>query len=100
MSSSIMSRLDELFVRYRSNVSNRSFPAEPEVSGLTPSTGQSPPLHRSVSTHVNPMQFQSDVGGLMPQSSDSAHTHGESSQLVRKLRSLRTLRIQGVIVLG
>ena len=27
------------------------------------------------------MRFQSDVGGPMPQSSGSAHTHGESSQL-------------------
>ena len=76
-----MSGLDELFVRFRSNVSNRSFPAEPEVSGLTLPTGQSPPLRRSVSTHVNPMRFQSDVGGPIPQSSGSAHTHGESSKL-------------------
>ena len=81
MSSSIMSRLDELFTRFRSNVSNRSFPAVPEVSGLTPPTGQSPPLRRSVSTHVNRMRFQSDVEGPMPQSSGSPHTHGESSQL-------------------
>ena len=81
MSSSIMPRLDELFSKFRSNVSNRSLPAEPEVSGLTPPTGQSPPLRRSVSTHVNPMRFQSDVGGPMPQSSGSAHAHGEFSQL-------------------
>ena len=81
LSSSLMSRLDELVVSFRSNVSNCSLPAEPEVSGLTPPTGQSPPLRRSVSTHVNPMRFQSDVGGPMPQSSGSAHTHGEFSQL-------------------
>ena len=71
MSSSIMTRLDELFSQFRSNVSNRSLPAEPEVSGHTPPTGQSPPLRRSVSIHVNPMRFQS---------SGSAHTHGELNQ--------------------
>ena len=81
MSSSIMTRLDELFSQFRSNVSNRSLPAEPEVSGLTPPTGQSPPLCRSVSTHVNPMRFQSDVGGPVPQSSGSAQDHGEFVQL-------------------
>ena len=81
LSSSLMSRLDELFVSFRSNVSNLSLPAEPEVLGLTPPTGQSPPLRRSVSTHVNPMRFQSDVGGQMPQSSGSAHTHSEAIQL-------------------
>ena len=81
MSSSIMSRLDELFSQFRSNVSNRSLPAEPEVSGLTPPTGQSPPLRRSFSTHVNPMRFQSDVGGPVPQSSGSAQHHGEFNQL-------------------
>ena len=67
MSSSIMSRLDELFTKFGSNVSNRSFPAEPEVLGLTLPIDQSPPLRWSVSTHVNPMRFQSDIGGLMPQ---------------------------------
>ena len=81
MSSSIMSRLDELFFNFRSNASNCSFPAEPEVSGFTLPTGQAPPLYRSVSTHVNPMRFQNDVGGPMPQSSGSAHTHGEFNQL-------------------
>ena len=60
---------------------NHSFLAEPEVLGLKPPTGRSPPLRRSVSTHVNPMRFQSDVGGPIPQSSGSVHTHGESSQL-------------------
>ena len=61
-------------------MSNRSLPVEPEVSGLTPPTGQSLPLRRSVSTHVNPMRFQSDVGGPVLQSSGSAHTHGELNQ--------------------
>ena len=68
MSCSIVTRLDELFSLFRGNVSYRSLPAEPEVSGLTPPTGQSPPLRHSVSTHVNPMRFQSDVGRPMPQS--------------------------------
>ena len=81
LSNSIMSRLDELFVSFRDEVSNRFLPAEPEVSGHTPPTGQSLPLRRSVSTHVNPMRFQIDVGGPMPQSSGSAHSHSEFSQL-------------------
>ena len=81
LSSSLMSRLDELFISFKSIVSNRSLPAEPEVSGRTTPTGQSPSLHRSVSTHVNPMRFQSDVGGPVPQSSGSAHTHDEFCQL-------------------
>ena len=81
MSFSIMTRLDELFSQFRSNVSNRSLPAEPEVSGLTPPTGQSPPLRCCVSTHVNPMRFQSDIGGSVPQSSGSAQNHGEFGQL-------------------
>ena len=34
---------------------------------------QSLPLRHSVSTYVNPMRFQSDAGGPMPQSSGSAH---------------------------
>ena len=76
VSSSIMTRLDELFSQFRSNVSNRFLPAEPEVSGLTPPTGQSLPLRRSVSTHVNPMRFQRDVGGPVSQSSGSAQHHG------------------------
>ena len=76
-----MSRLDELFVNFSEKVSNRSLSAEPGVSGRTPPTGQSPPLRRSVSTHVNPMRFQSDVGGPMPQSSGSAHSHGEFIEL-------------------
>ena len=80
MSFSIMSRLDDLFSQFRGNMSNRSLTAEPEVSGLTPPPGQSPPLRHSVSTHVNPMRFQSDVGGPVPQSSGSAHTHGELRQ--------------------
>ena len=80
MSSSIMSRLDELFSKFRGDMSNCSLPAEPGVSGLTPPPGQSPPLRHSVSTHVNPMRFQSDVGGPMPQSSGSAHNTGESQQ--------------------
>ena len=81
MSFSIMTRLDELFSQFRSDVSNCFLPAEPEVSGLTPPTGQSPPLRRSVSTRVNPMRFQSDVGGPMPQSLGSAHHRGEFGQL-------------------
>ena len=78
MSSTIMTRLDDLFVRFNERFTNRSVSAEPGVSGRTPPTGQSPPLRHSVSTHVNPMQFQSDAGGPMPQSSGSAHPHGES----------------------
>ena len=81
MSSSIMSRLDNLFSQFRGNMSNRSLSAEPGVSRHTPPPGQSPPLRHTVSTHVNPMRFQSDVGGPMPQSLGSAHTHGESQQL-------------------
>ena len=73
MSSSIMNRLDDFFVKFSEKFTNRSFSAEPGVSGLTPPTGQSLPLCHSVSTHVNPMQFQSDAGGPMPQSSGSAH---------------------------
>ena len=80
MSSSIMSRLDDLFSQLRGNMSNRSLPAESELLGLTPPPGQSPPLRHSVSTHVNPVRFQSDVGGPVPQSSGSAHTHGELHQ--------------------
>ena len=80
MSSSIMFRLDNLISQFRGNVSDRSLSAEPEVSGHPPPPGQSPPLRHSVRTHVNPMRFQSDVGGPMPQSSGSAHTHGESQQ--------------------
>ena len=76
-----LSRLDKLFVNFRDKVSNRSLPTEPEVSGHTPPTGQSLPLRRSVSIHVNPMRFQSDVGGPMPQSSGSAHSHGEFPEL-------------------
>ena len=57
LSSSLMSRLGELFASFGSNVSNRSFPAEPEVLGLMPPPGQSLPLRHSVSTHVNPMWF-------------------------------------------
>ena len=81
MSSSIMSRLEDLFSQFRGNMSNRSLAAEPGVSGLTPPPGQPPPLRHTVSTHGNPMRFQSDVGGPVPQSSGSAHTHGESQQL-------------------
>ena len=44
MSSSIMSRLDNLFSQFRGNMSNRSLSAEPGVSGHTPPPGQSPPL--------------------------------------------------------
>ena len=76
-----MSRLDELYVNFSDKVSNRSLSAEPGVSGCTPPTGQSPPLRRSVSTHVIPMWFQSDIGGLMPQSSGSAHSHGAFVEL-------------------
>ena len=77
VSNSIMSRLDELFVNFSERFSNRSLSAEPWVSERTPPIGQSPPLRHSVITHVNPMRFQSDVGGPMPQSSGSAHPHSE-----------------------
>ena len=73
MSSSIMNRLDDFFVKFSEKFTNRSFSAEPGVSELMPPTGRSPPLRHSVSTHVNPMRFQSDAGGPMPQSSGSAH---------------------------
>ena len=58
MSSSFMSRLEDLFSQFRGNMSNRSLTAEPGVSGLTPPPGQSLPLRHSVSTHVNPMRFR------------------------------------------
>ena len=80
MSGAIVNRLDKLFMNFSDWFSNRSFPAEPEVSGHTLPTGQSPSLRHSVSTHVDPMRLQSDVGGPMPQSSGSAHpTLGKSS---------------------
>ena len=60
---------------------NRSLPAEPEVLGLTPHTVQSPPLRCSVSTHINPMRFQSDIGGPVLQSLGAAQDHGEFVQL-------------------
>ena len=44
MSSSIMSRLEDLFSQFRGNMSNRSLTVEPGVWGLTPPSGQSPPL--------------------------------------------------------
>ena len=66
MSNSIMSRLDELFINFSERVSNHSLSAEPGVSGRTPQTGQPPPLRRSVSTHVNPMRFQSNVEDRCP----------------------------------
>ena len=73
MSSSIMNRLDDFFVKFNEKFTNRSVSTEPGVSGLMPPTGQSPPLRHSVSTYVNPMRFQSDAGGPMPQSSGFAH---------------------------
>ena len=77
MSNSIMSRLDELFINFSERFLTAIFQQNLGVSGRTPPTGQSPPLRRSVNTHVNPMRFQSDVGGPMPQSSGSAQPHGE-----------------------
>ena len=94
MSSSIMTRLDDLFVRFNEKFSNRSLSAEPRVSGLMPPTGQSLPLHHSVSTHVNPMRFQSDVGGPMPQSSGSAHPNIGESHLGSGVSQFRALLLQ------
>ena len=78
MSNTIMTRLDNLFVSFNKRFTNCSVSAEPGVSGRTPPADQSPPLRHSVSTHVNPMRFQSDAGGPMPQNLGSAHPHGES----------------------
>ena len=67
-------------LNFSDRFANRSISAEPEVSGHMPPTGQSPPLRHAVSTHVNPVRFQSDAGGPMPQSSGSAHPNlGEPS---------------------
>ena len=65
---------------FRDRLVNRSFSAEPGVSGLTPPTGQSPPLRHSVSTNVNPIRFQSTAGGPMPHDSGFAQSgYGKSS---------------------
>ena len=80
VSSSIMNRLDELFINIGDGFPNRSLSAESGVLGLTSPTGQSPPFRHSVSTNVNPIRFQSDAGGLMPHGLGSAHPgNGESS---------------------
>ena len=45
-----MVRFSEMLGQFQLNMSNRSFPAEPEVPGLTPLSGQSPPLQCPVCT--------------------------------------------------
>ena len=85
MSSTIMTRLDDLFVRFSEKFTNCSVSSEPGVSGvrrllasLWPCVTLSAPMS-TPSTHVNPMRFQSDVGGPMPKSSGYAHPNfGES----------------------
>ena len=54
-------------------MSNSSFSAEPEVSGLTPLSGQSSPLQRSVRTDVHPHQFKGTAEGSMPSGSGNFH---------------------------
>ena len=54
-------------------ITNRSLSAEPEVSGLMPYSGQSPPLRWPISTDVHPYQFQGTAEGLMPLGSGFAH---------------------------
>ena len=67
--------LDEFsdFMFFNTRITNRSLSAEPGVPGLTPPTGQSLPLHHSVSTNVNPIRFQSNVGGPVSHGSGYAH---------------------------
>ena len=58
MSEGLMARFSEMLGQLQLNMSNRSFSAEPEVPGLTPLSGQSPPLCHPVCTDVHPISFR------------------------------------------
>ena len=73
LSKGLMARFSEMLGQFQLNMSNRSFPAEPEVPGLTPLSGQSPPLRLPVCTDVHPHQFQGTAEGPMLSSSGFVH---------------------------
>ena len=54
---------------HSTRITNRFLSAEPEVSGCTPYSGQSPPL----GTDVQPHQFQGTAEGPMSLGSGFAH---------------------------
>ena len=82
-------------MKFSEKFTNRSVSAEPGVSGLTLPTGQSPPLRHSVSAHVNPMRFQNDAGGPIPQGSGSAHPNIGELHLGPGASQLRAPHLQG-----
>ena len=78
-SENLLAQSSEFVARVENKITNRSFSAEPEVSGRTPIHGQSPPLRYTFSTAAHMGQFQCTVGGPMPSGSGFAHSNpGES----------------------
>ena len=58
MSERLMAKFSKMLGQFQLNMSNRSFPAKPEISGRTPLSGQSPPLQSPVCTDAHPISFR------------------------------------------
>ena len=69
----LFSRFSDLLGHFKLELTNASFPAEPEVLGRTPVSGQPVPQRRPVRTTVYPQWFQGIAEGPMPSGSGYAH---------------------------
>ena len=81
--------------QFKLELSNPSLSAEPEVSGHTPSSGQSLPLRRPVGTDVHPHRFQGTVEDPMPCGSGYAHTKSVSHDSARSALGAGSAQPQG-----
>ena len=83
LSENSFAQFSSMLGQFKLELSNPCLSEEPEVSGRTPSSGQSLPLRRPVRIDVQPHLFQGTVEGPMPWGSGITRTSSVSDTTVR-----------------